>query len=268
MRRRLSCLLLAAVFTCLLGSCGDSQQLSEVARIQQAGVLRVGIDPGYLPFEMKTTAGDLIGFDIELARAIAESLGVRVEFRDTEWDGIIPSLKSGDIDMICSGMSITEERKQAVLFSEPYFQVGQALLIKKDSGYSSVQDLNAADKIVTVQTGTTGEKAAREFLPLATIKGFDKQIEAALEVQGGRADALVFDQPFVAIYQKRNAAQVDALIEPFTEEAIGIALRPKAHDLKAVIDRTVAAMKADGRLAALEQKHFVEMPWLDQIGED
>lgn len=268
MRSPLLCSFLAAFFACLFAGCGDSSQLSDVARIQQAGVLRVGIEPGYLPFEMKTVAGELIGFDVELARAIGESLGVQVEFRETEWDGIIPALKSGDIDLICSGMSITEERKQAVLFSEPYFQVGQALLIKKGSGYSEVQDLNVAGKVITVQTGTTGEKAAREFLPLATIKGFDKQIEAALEVQGGRADALVFDQPFVAIYQRRNADAVDALIEPFTKEAIGIALRPKAADLKAVIDRTVAAMRADGRLAALEQKHFVEMPWLDQIGDE
>ncbi len=261
--RRALLLLLALV---LFGGCSDSETVSEVEQIQKAGVLRIGIDPGYVPFEMKTIDGQLIGFDIELARAIADSLGVKAEFRDVEWDGIIPALKSGDIDMICSGMSITPERSKVVLFSAPYYEIGQAVLLPADSEVTSVSQLNAAGRTITVQTGTTGHKAAQQFLPDATLKDFEKQIEAAMEVAEGRADGMVFDHPYIAIFHKRNPATTRALLDTFTDEEIGIALRPGAEDLKAIVDRTIEGLRSDGTMAKLETKYFVEMPWLDSIG--
>ncbi|RYZ78112.1 MAG: amino acid ABC transporter substrate-binding protein, partial [Proteobacteria bacterium] len=98
-------------------------------KIRGNGVLKVGIEPGFLPFEMRTPQGEWVGFDIEMMQAFAKSIGVKPEFVSTKWEGIIPGLMAGKYDMIVSGMTINPERSKIVLFSEPYYEAGLKILL-------------------------------------------------------------------------------------------------------------------------------------------
>lgn len=260
-------LALLAAAGCGQGEGGTVRDLDE---IKASGSLEIGLEPGYLPFEMKTSKGELIGFDVEMAREIARRIGVEATFREFDWDGIIPALRTGKVDCVISGMSITEDRKKVISFSSAYYEVGQAVLInRKDvERFKSHADLDQEGIVLTVQTGTTGEKAARQTFKKAEIKSFDRQIEAAMEVKDGRAQGMVFDHPFIAIYARRNAEFVHPLLDRFTEEEIGIAVRQDAPKLLVEIDRVLAELKSDGTLAGLEDKYFVTMPWLPEIGDE
>lgn len=237
--------------------------------LSQPGTLRVALEVGYLPFEMRTSKGDLVGFDVDLAGELAKRLGTKVEIVNVEWDLIIPALQNGQADCICSGMSITDERRQKIDFSTPYYQVGQAVLIQasaKDK-IKTYKDLDREGAIVVTQNATTGHAAAQKHMPKATIKTYDKQLDAALEVREGRADGLVFDHPFIAIYAMRNATHTAALLEPFTTEDIGVAVRKQSPRLLAAIDQALEAMRKDGTLERLVKQYFVDMTWRAQVPE-
>lgn len=262
--RRLPFLALVALAALSLAAGAAARDLDA---IQKSGKLVVGLEPAYQPFEMKTAKGELIGFDVELARRLGKELGVQVAFKELDWDGIIPALLAGDVDCILSGMSITEERKKRIAFSDPYYKIGQAVLvnIKDKEKVKSWKDLDRKGWVVTTQLGTTGEQAAKKLLKNATIKTFEKVNEAALEVQSGRAAGLIFDNPFIAIYAKRQKEHVHAILDTFTTEDIGIALSKKSPKLLEALNKALAAAKKDGTAAALEKKYFVEMPWLGEV---
>lgn len=253
----------------LLLTAACNSEKTDLPQIKKRGKLIVAHDLGYLPFEMKNAKGEVIGFDVELARLLAKELGVKVEFINVDWDGIIPALMTGKVDCIISGMTIDAKRRKQVDFSTPYFKTGQSVLINsKDKGrFKSYKDLNRPGLVIATQTGTTGEKAARKFLPKATIKTFDKGVDAALEVKNGRAAGMVFDQPFIAIFAMRNPKDCAALLEPFTKEDLGIAVRKTSPKLLAALNEALAKLTQDGTLAKLEQKYFVEMPWLPDLGK-
>lgn len=271
MHRLLTALALVLLVACQPATppAGEGEGAADpvAAELVQPGKLRVAVEYGYQPFEMKNLKGEPIGFDVELAGELARRLGLELELVSTEWDNIIPSLLAKNVDAIISGMSITEERKRRIAFSEPYYKVGQAVLLQKkhEGKITSVADLNAEGMVVTTQNGTTGHAAAQKSCPKATIKPYDKQTQAALEVAGGRADAMIFDHPFVAIFALRNKETCAALLEPFTTEDIGVALRKTTPALKAAIDAALGAMREDGTHAKLVQKYFVDMPWLADV---
>ena len=139
--------------------------------------------------------------------------------------------------------------------------------IKDKDRFKSYKDLNQEGLVITVQTGTTGEKAARKFLPKTTIKTFGKSVEAQLEVKLGRASGMVFDQPNNAIFAMRNKADCIALLEPFTKEGLGIAVRKTSPELLKALNAALAKLTKDGTLAKLEKKYFVDMPWLPELGK-
>ncbi len=277
MTPRLRTLLFLCLVTLGLAACNrkqpdtpgktNSAETSHLAQIKQRGKLIVAQEVGYLPFEMKTSSGKLIGYDVELARLLAQELGVAVEFKNVAWDGIIPTLRTGKVDCIISGMSIDAKRQKVVDFTTPYYHTGQSVLInsKDKDKYKSYKDLNQKGLTITVQAGTTGEKAVRRLMPLARTKPLDKAVEAAIEVQQGRAAAMVFDQPFIAIYAMRNKKTTVALLEPFTEEGLGIAVRKTSPKLLAALNAALDALKQNGSLAKLEQTYFVDMPWLSDV---
>ena len=102
--------------------------------IQKRGKLRVGMEPGYMPFELKNQKGEIIGFDVDMANRMAKAMGVELELVDTAWDGIIPALLTGKFDVIMSGMTLTQERNMSINFAPPYIVIGQSILHQEGSG--------------------------------------------------------------------------------------------------------------------------------------
>ena len=188
-------------------------------------MLRVGMDLSYPPFEMQDKAGNPDGVGVRLAEALAAHLGRPLKIVPMEFSGLIPALKTGNIDLILSSMTATDERRQSIDFSNPYAFTGLALLVRKDSDILSIEDLKKPGRSITAKAATTGESWAIKNLPEAKRVVFEDQTACVLEVAQGRADAFIYDQLSIYQYSQENKETTRGLLKPFVEEswALGIA---------------------------------------------
>jgi len=258
----------------LLSGCGPSQSAprqSSLDRILSTKVLRVGMNPGYAPFEMVDTGGNLIGFDVDVAHYLAGQMGngVRVEVQKSDWDPIVANLNAGKFDLILSGMTRTPQRALRCEFTDPYFETGQALLVNrakwKPSPKLTVRDFDKPGVVVATKLGTTGEIAARKTFQKATIKTMESESDAALEVDAGRADVMVYDKPYIAIRAQESRERTFAMLDPFTKEYLAIAVRKGDTELRDWLNLTLFELKASGTWDSLYQTWFVRMPWLERV---
>jgi polar amino acid transport system substrate-binding protein len=188
-------------------------------------VLRVGMDLSYPPFEMQDKAGNPDGVGVKLAEALAAHLGRPLKIVPMEFSGLIPALKTGNIDLILSSMTATDERRKSIDFSNPYAFTGLALLVRRDSEIQSIEDLKKLGRTITAKAATTGETWAIKNLPNAKRVVFEDQSACVREVADGRADAFIYDQLSIYKYAEENKASTRGLLKPFVEEswALGIA---------------------------------------------
>jgi polar amino acid transport system substrate-binding protein len=256
---------------------------STLEGILRRGELRIGLEVGYMPFEMidkrsglrqkeirhggfrrKGRQLSLIGFDIDIGIEMANALGVKPVFVDTLWPSIIPALKLGRFDIIFGGMSVTETRKTQVDFANPFMTVGQTVLLnaKHKNTVKSYKDLNDAKFVVVSKPGTTGEEAVQRLIPKASYETADTEIEGAMRVLKGTADAFVYDFPFNAVFHAMNPSdQLTFLAEPFTKEPIAWAIRKNDPDFMKFINDFLAQMRADGRFDKIYNKWFKSSDW-------
>jgi polar amino acid transport system substrate-binding protein len=240
---------------------------STLNQIVKRGELRVGLEAGYLPFEMLDRNGNIIGFDVDLAKKMASVLKVKVRFVNTQWDGIIPALLTDKFDILMGGMTITPERNLQVNFTKPYIVVGQtALIAKKNQGkITSAAQLNDPKYIVVSKLGTSGDNAARRTFPKSQLKQFESEADAAQEVRGGRADAFIYDFPFNAVYAAQNPDTVVHLSEPFTKENLGWAIRKGDPDFLNWLDNFLDAIHNSGEYDMLYQRWFESTVWMKNL---
>jgi polar amino acid transport system substrate-binding protein len=220
--------------------------------------LKVGMELQYPPFEMSDAEGNPTGISVDLARALGKALGREVVIENIAWDGLIPSLKTGKIDLIISSMTITPEREKSVAFSIPYAQSNLAILSYPKSGVAGIEQLNQEGRKVAVKKGTTGHLYARDHLKKAKILVFDKENAAVMEVINKRADGFLYDQ--LSIYRdwERHPQRTVALLQPFQEkpEYWGIAMRKGDTELKKRVDAFIRQAKSDGTFDALADKYL------------
>jgi polar amino acid transport system substrate-binding protein len=244
---------------------------STLDRIVATKVLRVGMNPGYAPFEMIDVDGNMIGFDVDVARYVATEMGngVKAEFVKSDWDPIIANLNADKFDLIMSGMTRTPERALRCAFTDPYFETGQALLVNrakwKPSPKLGVRDFDRPGVVVATRLGTTGEIAARKLFRKATIKTMESESDAALEVDAGRADVMVYDKPFVAIRAQESPERTFAILEPFTKEYLAMAVRRGDTELRDWLNLTIFELRASGTYDSLYDTWFVKMPWRGRV---
>ncbi|HCL56980.1 MAG TPA: amino acid ABC transporter substrate-binding protein [Spirochaetia bacterium] len=272
MKKLVSFALLLLMGSVFLSCSKDSEKTSLIEKIKKRGYIAVALEPGYMPFEMKTKKGELIGFDVEMTEKFAQKLGVTVKYKETAWDGIIPALltRDGDddpIDVIISGMTITEERSEKVNFTKPYFKTGQAFFISKKStkNIKSWEDLNQTDIIIATKLGVTADITCKKLFPKATLKLFKTEADAGVEVMNGRADVMVYDQPYIASYVKANAEFLTPFLTPFTDEPLGMAVRKKNTDLLEAANQFIEEFSKSPEYEAIYKKYFVDMPWFNDV---
>lgn len=256
--------------TSLVASCvvyAAAATARPLAEVKSSGVLKVGVEPGFLPFEMKLPSGEWEGFDVEMMTAFAAEVGVKVEFIDTKWDGIIPALMAQKFDVIVSGMTITEERKKAVAFSDPYYDAGlQALYSAKTSHtFVALSDLDQPGLKVAVKQGTTGDIFAKKTFQKATIVKLESEADAANSVGLGKVDAFVYDKPFLSLFASLNKEKVRVMDGLLSTEQFGVAARKKDQDLLDAFNVFLKKWKAEGQYDKAVEKHFVTMPWKSQL---
>ncbi|MES2488482.1 MAG: transporter substrate-binding domain-containing protein [Pseudomonadota bacterium] len=260
---------IAMLFSVCAAQAADSgmAERSALNAILKRGELRVGLDAGYMPFEMRDKSGDIIGFDIDLARLMARYMGVKLTIVNTQWDGIIPALLTDKFDILMGGMTITPERNLKVNFCDPYVLIGQTILLRPGlkNTIKSYRDLNDLRYTISSKLGTTGDIAARRYLPKAKLKQYESESEGAMEVRSGRVDGFVYDLPFNAVYVAQNPDKVIHLKEPFTQEALGWAVRKGDPDMLNWLNNFLAQSKRDGTYDALYKKWFEGTAWLKNL---
>jgi polar amino acid transport system substrate-binding protein len=227
---------------------------SGLDRIARTGVLRVGTDATYPPFEsIDTASGDVIGFDIDLVGEICRELGCAPEYIVVPFDGIIAGLGAGKYDLIASTFTITPERATQVAYTEPYYDGGQALVVPTYN--TTIED---ADDLlglrIGVQLGTTGERRAH-LVPDAEIISFENIGAAFIDMENGHLDAIISDMPIVQliIVRRPNAKIVGP---PLTAEDYGFAVRLGDDEFLGRVDQALEKIKTDGRYQAIHDRWF------------
>jgi polar amino acid transport system substrate-binding protein len=240
---------------------GDLAALARDARLIAPGKLTVCSDIPYAPFEFNDagSADGLTGFDVELVRAMAKALGLTVEFKTTPFDSIIPALAAGNCDMVASATTITEERRQKIAFTQPYFDADQSLLVRGGDRerYKTLADLNG--KIIGVQSGTTGANYAKANTPQgATVKDFPGAEDLFNALASGDIDAVLQDLP-VNKYRALKASEQFAVTETFrTGEQYGFAVAKENSNLVAALDAALAKIRESGEYGAVYKTWFGE----------
>jgi polar amino acid transport system substrate-binding protein len=220
--------------------------------------LVVAMELQFPPFEMTDAQGNPSGISVDLAKAFGEYIGRPVEIRNTAWVGLIPSLRSGEADLVWSSMTITEEREELVDFSIPYVQAGLTLLISNESTVNGFEDLNSPEVVIAVKSGTTGATLAQEEYPQATIRQFEEVAACVLEVAQGKADVFIYDAITVYESQKNHAETTRLNISsiPGTFAYWGAAVKEGNTELKAQVDEFIRYYRTDGGFRELGSKYL------------
>ena len=257
MKKILSLLLLTVFVLITITGCSkkEDENLSTLEGIKKAGVITFGTDDSFPPMEYRDEQNNLVGFDIDLADAIGEKLGVKAEFTTTDFSGIVEALKAKKFDAILATLSITNERKEKVLFSEPYIMEGQIVAVK--AGNASVtKPADLAGKVVAAQLGSTSEQAAKKLEGLKEYKAYDKVTEAFHDLEIGRIDAVVVDELVGRYYISKASENYKVLDEKLSDEPVGIGFRKEDTELKDVVQEAFNDLKADGSLSEISMKWF------------
>ncbi len=256
------------VSTSALGADIELAKKSTLESILKKGELRVGFEAGYMPFEMTDKKGKFVGFDIDMAKAMAKAMGVKFVPVNTAWDGIIPSLITNKFDIIMSGMTVTQERNLKINFANPYIIIGQAILLNKkhDGKIKSYKDLNNSKYIVTSKLGTTGEQAVKRLIPKCNYKSFETEPEAALEVVNGKADAFVYDLPYCVVFMgQQGAGKLVFIDKPFTFEPLAWAVKKGDPDFMNWLNNFLKQVKNDGRYDRIYNKWIKSTDWIKNV---
>lgn len=244
---------------------------STLNQILERGVLRVGMEPGYMPFEMKDKKGRIIGYDVDMAKRMAKEMGVKLELIPTAWDGIIAGLITGKYDIIMSGMTITQQRNLKVNFADPYVVVGQTILLKKElqNKIKNAKDLDKPQYTIVTKLGVSGEIATKKIFKKAKIVTFETEADCAAEVLSGKADAFVYDQPYnITFMAGKGKGKLIHLDTPLTYEPLGWAIRKGDPDFMNWLNNFLRQMKGDKITdfhERLNKKWLRESKWINRV---
>lgn len=257
----------------LLAACGKKEEPAPVAAPASAPtpvaaapapakVYVVGTDAAYAPFESQNEKGEIVGFSIDLLSAVAAKGGFEIKFENTPWEGIFNALQQGDRDLLISSITITDERKQTMDFSDPYFDAYQLIAVKATSKVTKFDDLKKLK--VGVQTGTTGDEAVTKLQGKNSpnVKRFESTPLALKELEAGGVDAVVADNGVVVNYVTNNAGAAFKTVSDssFAPEQYGIAVKKGNAELLAKVNAGLAAIKADGTYDQVYAKTFGAAP--------
>lgn len=248
-------LLLAAIMALSLAACASTSKTEETASAK----LTMATEATFPPYEYYD--GDaIVGIDVEVAQAIAEKLGMELEVTDIAFDSIIPGIQTGKYDMGMAGMTVTDERKEQVNFSDSYATGVQVVIVKDDSPITSVDDLFAdgASTVVGTQAGTTGFIYATsdiEDVGLGTVKSFGKTTDAVEALKNGQVDCVILDnEPAKALVTANEGLHI--LDTEYAVEDYAIAIAKENTDLLEKVNKALSELTADGTLQSIVDKYI------------
>ncbi|GCD11154.1 amino acid ABC transporter substrate-binding protein [Clostridium tagluense] len=259
MKNKLKFLMVAILSTAILTACGSTPSAdNSLSDIKQKKELIIGLDDNFPPMGFRDKSGEIVGFDIDMAKEVGKRMGVKVTFKPVEWDGIILSLNNKDIDAIWNGLTITDKRKQQIAFSKVYLQNKQIIIVKNKSKVSSKVDLK--DKIVGLQMGSSSETALSSNSQLSSslkeVKKYSNNTEALLDLNADRIDAVIVDEVVGRYYTNLKPGDYKVLNENLGVEDYGVGMRKADAKLTSEIDKLIGEIKSDGTANSISQKWF------------
>ncbi len=259
----------------LVAGCSDDSagpnggQKSTVQSIVDNGKIVVGTAPGYFPFDMKDKNGEFIGYDMDTAEAIGKALNVEVEYKQFGFDGLIPALQTGEIDIVLAGMTIRGDRALAVSFANPYYKTGQALMVpSSDKATKSWEDLDVKGNKIAVTLGTTGAFLAKDLFKNAEVLDFEDFPSAATAMQQGQADGVLYDEPGITVWKLRNSEAVTQIKGLISSENLGIALRKNDFESVQWFNSFLQSYLESPAEIASRDKWFENNDWLSEVEEN
>ena len=270
------CLFYVLLLTFMLSGCGGSETADDANTAGTTGenttedtvknntpetgkTLTVAMELAYPPFETRDDAGEPTGISVDLMKAFGEYSGYDIRIENTSWDGLIPSLQTGAADIVISSMTITEERRGLVDFSDPYANALLAILANADSDIASIDDLNQSGKVVAVKSGSTGHMYAEKNLSEAKLLVLPDESACVTEVTQGRADGFIYDQLTIYRNWQNNPDTTSAVFIPFQDvEQWGIAVQKGNEELLSQLNAFLADFQANGGYEELTEKYLAE----------
>jgi len=234
---------------------GSQEEVVLINTISQ-GVLTVGTNTPYEPMEYVDENGMYAGYDIDVIKNIAKNLGLTVVFKEYVWEELFESLSNKEVDVIISAITITSERSESMLFSIPYFNGGQSIVVKK-TNTDIISEINLESKKIAVGSGTIGEDEAKKYTSSDLVIGFD-DIELAFDsLIADEVDAVIVDY-IVASVEVGQHEELKLAGEPFTQEYYGIATSLENRDLIENINYQIREMTREGDFSKLQVKWFTK----------
>ena len=250
--KKLFAVLLSAMLLLAMAACGEQPQTPDDT--QEPAVQHMATEGTFPPYEYYDN-GQLVGIDIEVAGAIAEKLGMKLETTDIAFDSIIPGVQAGKYDIGMAGVTVSEERLQQVNFSDSYATGVQVVIVKEGGKVQSLDDM--ADAIIGTQSGTTGFIYASSDFGDDHVKSFTKTTDAVEALKNGQVDCVLLDNaPAEALVDANPDAGLSILETAYTVEDYAIAINKENTDLQAKINAALAELVADGTLQSIIDKYI------------
>jgi len=270
--RKLAVLLAVAALTVGLAACGgddddDAASTTSSTPAAESGLpdlggksVTVAVENAYLPFNyIDPTSGDPAGWDYDAWNAICEKVNCKADFKEAAWEGMIQAVADGQFDAAADGITINDERKQQVDFSDGYITVDQRLLVRKgEDRFNSAEDITTDTSLkIGTQTGTTNFETASGLWGEARIQAFEQFPFAVQALINGDVDVVIMDETAGQGYVGANSDALELVGEPLQSDELGF-IFPKGSDLVAPVNAALAAMKEDGTLDELATKYFTD----------
>lgn len=241
----------------MLAGCGGQEKQAEQKLPDK---IVIGLDDNFPPMGFRDDNGELIGFDIDLAKEAGKRLGIPVEFKPIDWDSKEAALKSKQVDMLWNGLTITEDRGKQIAFSKPYLNNAQILVVRADSPITDRAGL--AGKIIGTQEGSSSVEALDKQVDfknsLQDVKKYGDFVAAFMDLEVGRTDGLLVDSVVGRYYMSKKPGKFKVIDDKMGDEQYGIGMRKEDTLLQEKLNGVLKDMSEDGTMTKLSQKWFNE----------
>lgn len=255
--KKLKYLLPLIIITLMLSSCGENKTNQNGNNSNQT--LIMGLDENFPPMGFRDEKGELVGFDIDMANEVSNKIGMKIEFQPIDWDSKELELNSGKVDLLWNGLTITEERANNMLFTKPYLDNRQIILVKEDSAINAKNDLES--KIIGLQKGSSSVEAVNKDNikdKIGNLVEYADNISAFTDLNIGRIDAVVVDEIVARYYLANNDSKLRILEDNFGSEQYGVAVKLENTELNEKIQTALDEMQKDGTYSKISEKWFGE----------
>lgn len=251
--KKIAAIILSAALVVALAACGSSKDSDSNKSSGKAETLTMGTNASFPPYEYVDDNGKIVGIDAEIAQAIADKLGMKLEIKDMEFESLVPAVKAKSIDLALAGMTVTDERKQSVNFSDSYSTGVQVVIVKENSEIKTVDDLKG--KKIGVQAGTTSDTYCTDDFGEENVKQFSNGSLAVAALANGQVDCVVIDNEPAKNYVAANSG-LKILDTEYVTEDYAIAISKDNDELLKKVNNALKELKDDGTVGKIVGKYI------------